>query len=241
MSLTWGLKERATSRISRCRAAQQALGGGLEHSRPLAGLEPDLRRIQPMIWPFTTAAANRVISAAPRGAWHDRFRRQAIVPRRPGRRSLSSPGRRAAGYRFGDKALVRIGLDLQCSARALSPSCERAGEHRRGLFISCAPTLDPLVLLSGRAARPSLVQSRDLSSAAGGVARSLSTAGDHAMPPTGTIALAIRSALAARLHWRQSACPNRARSALRHHRFAEKEASDVGVRPPSIGAGGRGS
>jgi hypothetical protein len=36
----------------------------------------------------------------------DPFRRQAIVPRRPGRRSLSSPGRRAASYRFGDEAIM---------------------------------------------------------------------------------------------------------------------------------------
>jgi hypothetical protein len=31
-------------------------------------------------------------------------------------------------------------------------------------------------------------------------------AGDHAMSPTGTIALAIRSALVARLHWRRRSC-----------------------------------
>jgi hypothetical protein len=40
----------------------------------------------------------------------DRIRRQAIVPRRPGRRSLSSPGRRAAGYRFGDKPIAPMRL-----------------------------------------------------------------------------------------------------------------------------------
>ena len=44
---------------------------------------------------------------------------------------------------------------------SLSPSCERAGQHRRGLLISCAPTLDPLVLLSGRVARRALAQSRE--------------------------------------------------------------------------------
>jgi hypothetical protein len=38
----------------------------------------------------------------------DRSRRQAIVPRRPGRRSLSSPGRRAADYRFGDAAIALV-------------------------------------------------------------------------------------------------------------------------------------
>jgi hypothetical protein len=55
----------------------------------------------------------------------DRFRRQAIVPRRPGRRSLSSPGRRAAGYRFGDEALVRIEPDLRRGAPSKSPRSDR--------------------------------------------------------------------------------------------------------------------
>jgi hypothetical protein len=46
------------------------------------------------------------------------------------------------------------------------------------------------------------------------------------MSPTGTIALAIRSALVARLHWRQSARPDPARSALRRTiGFAQERAS----------------
>jgi hypothetical protein len=65
-----------------------------------------------------------------------------------------------AGRALSQKALVGISPAFGNAGLASSPSCERAGQHRRGLFISCAPTLDPLVLLSGRAARPSLVQSR---------------------------------------------------------------------------------
>jgi hypothetical protein len=54
-----------------------------------------------------------------RGRRRDRFRRQAIVPRRPGRRSLSSPGRSAAGYRFGDIPVTRD----QAPDVAAGPSC----------------------------------------------------------------------------------------------------------------------
>jgi len=49
------------------------------------------------------------------------------------------------------------------------------------------------------------------------------------MSPTGTIALAIRSALVARLHWRQSGRPGRTRPASQPAiAFAQREASACG-------------
>jgi hypothetical protein len=77
--------------------------------------------------------------------------------------AVRSPGPRRP--RRGGLLCASVRCNHGGRRRLVSPSCERAGQHRRGLFISCAPTLDPLVLLSGRAARPSLVQSRASSGA----------------------------------------------------------------------------
>jgi hypothetical protein len=75
----------------------------------------------------TASARRRTIAFAQKGPSQqtppaDRIRRQAIVPRRPGRRSLSSPARRAAGYRFGDKALAQTEPELRCRGRSHPPS-----------------------------------------------------------------------------------------------------------------------
>jgi hypothetical protein len=73
----------------------------------------------------------RVFSAAPRGAWHDRFRRQAITRCRQPGRSLWLSGRRSRHDCLGDKGIVRDGADLCCGGRFLSPRRSRPGNRRR--------------------------------------------------------------------------------------------------------------
>jgi hypothetical protein len=61
----------------------------------------------------------------------DPFRRQAITRCRQPGRSLWLSAQLSWHDCIGDKALVRIGPDLQCSARALSPRRSRPGNRRR--------------------------------------------------------------------------------------------------------------
>jgi hypothetical protein len=99
-----------------------------------------MRRIQPMIWPFTTAAASRVISAAPRGRGTIAFDgERSCDPADPRDRFDASP-RQARAIAWAtlrrDIAAVLVGLRRRRSSRRhahLAPIWNGPTRRRSGL------------------------------------------------------------------------------------------------------------